>query len=233
VARIRVFDHLQAYPFWLVDLSATLFTGSAFTPIFGFQNCTSPEIAVEMAEVREGNWFYPHHHIKSATVSSITLSRGVQFIDSDFYKWFMKALQGQGVVKRDIMLIHYFSISPVTLASQIADDGAGVLLGALPAAGAGGAMMAKILKAMPKAALPSFLATQVAGAAMATASQFVPGLNSPIEFAPRFPAKAWKLKKCLPSRWKAGSDFDATSGEVSIAELELAPHRIEELSLAP
>lgn len=231
--RIRIFDHLQVFPFWIVDLSATLFTGSAFTPIFGFQNCTAPEITVEMAEVREGNWFYAHHHIKSATVSSMTLSRGVQFFDSDFYKWAMKAIQGQGVVKRDLMLIHYFSISPVSLAAQIADEGAGALIGALPAAGVGGAMMAKIVKAMPPGALPSFLATQIGGAAVATAQQFTSGMNSPVEFAPRFPAKAWRLKGCVPARWKAAGDFDAGAGDVSVAELEIQPHKIEELSLAP
>ena len=228
--RIRIFDHLQLFPFWLVDLSATLFTGSAFTPIFGFSSCTSPEISVEQGEVREGNWFYPHHHIKSATVSSMTLSRGVQFMDSDFYKWFMKALQGQGVVKRDLMLIHYFSISPVSLAFQGAEVDPRVMLGAIPAAGIGGAMMAKIIKAMPKAALPSFLAPQIAGAATAVIEHLT-GANSPIEFAPRFPAKAWKLKACLPTRWKPSGDFDASSSDVSIAELEIQPHRIEELSL--
>lgn len=230
--RIRVLDHLQAYPFWLVDLSSSLFTGSAFTPIFGFQSCTSPEITADVAEVKEGNWFYPHHHIRGATVGSISMARGVKFFDSDFYKWTLKALQGQGIVKRDLMLIHYFAISPVALADQLSDDGAGVLLGALPAAGAGGAMMTKIIRAMPPGALPTFLATQLGGAAAASAQTFG-SVNSPAEFAPRFPAKAWKLKKCLPTRWKAASDFDAASGDVSVAELEIAPHSIHELSLAP
>ena len=46
------------------------------------------------------------------------------------------------------------------------------------------------------------------------------------------PARAFLLKDCIPTRYKMGSDFDATSGQVSIAELEIHPHYIEEIALA-
>ena len=53
----------------------------------------------------------------------------------------------------------------------------------------------------------------------------------PFEFTPRLPAKAWLLHDCIPTRFKSGSDFDAASGDVSIAEIEFAPEMFEEISL--
>lgn len=226
MARPRILDHLQVYPFWIVDLSWSAFGGMAFTPLLGFQGCPSPEITLELQEVNEGNWFYPQHHIRKATVGEMVLTRGVQFYDSDFYKWVIKALQGQGVVKRDLMLVHYFAISPVTIAEQARNGGVAGTLNVLGLAGIQGAMMAKIFKASPVGGA-QILGAQGAGMAL-QATGFAP----PVDHAPRFPAKAWILRKCLPTRWKAGGDFDAMSGDISIAELGLQPHRIEEVSVA-
>ena len=48
---------------------------------------------------------------------------------------------------------------------------------------------------------------------------------------PFLPGKAWLLWDCLPTRYKAASDFDASGSEVSIAELEVQPHAITEMTL--
>jgi hypothetical protein len=45
------------------------------------------------------------------------------------------------------------------------------------------------------------------------------------------PGRVWVLWSCLPTRYKAGTDFDASSAEVSMMELELQPHAIEEIVL--
>ena len=45
------------------------------------------------------------------------------------------------------------------------------------------------------------------------------------------PGRAWVLWDCIPTRYKAGSDFDANSADVSIMELELQPHAVEEIVL--
>lgn len=50
--------------------------------------------------------------------------------------------------------------------------------------------------------------------------------------AERTPGRAWLLHGCLPTRYKAGSDFDASSSDVSIAELEITPEHIDEITLA-
>lgn len=49
--------------------------------------------------------------------------------------------------------------------------------------------------------------------------------------APKYPARAFVLYDCLPGRYKTGSDFDASGGEISIKELEIHPELIEEISL--
>lgn len=48
----------------------------------------------------------------------------------------------------------------------------------------------------------------------------------------RIPARAWYLQGCLPTRYKAGSDFDANSSEVSIAELEFQPEDGVEMTIS-
>jgi len=48
----------------------------------------------------------------------------------------------------------------------------------------------------------------------------------------RTPGRGWILYDCLPIRYKAGSDFDATSSEVSVQELEVQPEHVAELTLA-
>jgi len=46
------------------------------------------------------------------------------------------------------------------------------------------------------------------------------------------PAKFWLLSGCVPTRYKAGSDFDAKTGEVSISELDIAMRLFKEISLS-
>jgi phage tail-like protein len=51
------------------------------------------------------------------------------------------------------------------------------------------------------------------------------------EIAQFLPGRAWLLWDCIPTRYKAGSDLDAASGEVSIMELDLQPHAVTEFAL--
>jgi phage tail-like protein len=53
-----------------------------------------------------------------------------------------------------------------------------------------------------------------------------------LSLAERLPGRAWVLHDCLPVRYKPGDDFDATSGAVSIQELDVQPEHISELTLA-
>lgn len=51
------------------------------------------------------------------------------------------------------------------------------------------------------------------------------------EAAAFVPGRAWVLWNCIPTRYKAATDFDATSGEVSIMELDVQPWSMTEFAL--
>ena len=47
----------------------------------------------------------------------------------------------------------------------------------------------------------------------------------------RIPGRVWMLNDCIPTRYKAGGGFDATSGAVTIQELEIQPEHIVEVTV--
>lgn len=47
----------------------------------------------------------------------------------------------------------------------------------------------------------------------------------------RIPGRAWMLSGCIPTHYKASSDLDPLSSEISIMELTLQPQDIQEFSL--
>jgi hypothetical protein len=53
-----------------------------------------------------------------------------------------------------------------------------------------------------------------------------------LSLAERLPGRAWVLHNAIPVRYRPGDDFDATSGAVSIAELDVQPEHVTELTLA-
>lgn len=50
------------------------------------------------------------------------------------------------------------------------------------------------------------------------------------DFLLRVPGKVWYLFNCLPTRYKAGGDLDSRSSDISIAELEIQPEVVSEIS---
>lgn len=51
------------------------------------------------------------------------------------------------------------------------------------------------------------------------------------EFVKRVPGRGWLLKNCLPADWKAASDFDGLTQDISVQTLELAYEEFDEISL--
>ena len=231
------YRHPERVSFWLFDAGPfSPFALPLLTPLLGFSSITAPEITAEFQEISEANWIFKKKIIKKADVSNITLSRGVTFYDSDFWRWMMAALTGDmtgikftipGIPvgiglqvggytpRRMLMLVQFFTRSPINPgAGGEAAIEAGLFL---TAAGLTGAGLSSVL---------SLNAVLLAASAALTAA--APGA---FEFAARIPAKAWLLHQCLPARYKVGGDFDALSSAVSIAELELAVEMVEEVSL--
>lgn len=237
MSREPLLDWLQAFPFWLMDVAPVESLAlPIFTPLSGFATIVAPEITVELQDIKEGNWHFKRHSIKSADVSQMTLTRGATFADSDFWRWIVASITGDTAwqlklpfipptriggpsPRRQLVLIQYFARNPFGnlpfAAAAIATGLASSVASGIAAASGGGT-----------------IAGTIGGAtvALGAAATAITG-GSPIDFVGRVPARAWVLHGCLPTRYKVGSDFDANSGEVSIAELDLKPELIEEISL--
>lgn len=226
MARSNLSDFLQVYAFWLMDVHPIEGYGlPIFNPLAGFNTISAPGLEIETTEIYQGNWPYPTRVVKGARTSDITLTRGVTFFDSDFWRWTLAAVTGNtenfrlGLLpqlpiggpspRRRLVLVHFFTHSPV-----------GGMLQALPWLGAG---------ASESASLATLATNPLSGKKRVKIGRVGVG---PFEFVERLPAKAWFLHECVPTRFKSGGDFDARSGEISIAELDIAPDWIEEISLA-
>ncbi len=191
-------------------------------PIAGFQGISMPEITMEMQDISEGNNLFRKHTIKKGDVSSITLTRGARFFDADFWNWSIAALTGNtgGInfgqaralslggpsPRRNLLLVQFFRNFPLPLGPVPTDAG-------------------RVAATVTAGAATAGLVAASGGSALFALGAFADGV-------PKLPARAWMLEGCLPMRYKPGSDFDATSGQISIMELEVAIEGMEEISLA-
>ncbi len=226
-------DYLQAYAFWLMDVAPIDAIGlPLFTPIFGFTRITAPEVSYGIRKIKEGNWFYPRRVMDgSAEVSPIVMERGVYFADSDFYRWTQAGIYGQtgrtagaftsGIPgptpRRTFLLVQFFPRSPfrnTTANEAVAAAGLVALAGTTGGFGETGTALGGISAGVTAGLFAGF------------------GALSPQDLAVRIPAKAWLLKGCIPMRYKAASDFDATSSQISMQELEIDYEEFEEVALA-
>lgn len=181
MARNRLSDLLQSYPFWLLDISPSARPPFVVLggPLYGFSQITHPELVAEVEEVRQWNTYYKPRNYVGADVTVVTLFRGTRFYDSSFYTWLDRSIAGEDVPARNLLLIQFMGAN----------------------AGFGGDLPAPI----------------------------TPDLVEVI----RIPGKAWILWEAIPIRYKTGSDLEAASGEVSVAELDIQTTRIDEFSLDP
>lgn len=236
MARNAITDLLQVNSFWLMDVAPIdQLAVPVLTPLFGFSSISAPELTLETYDVGEANALFRKKVIKKGEVSNVTLTRGITFYDSDFWRWTMAALRGSttgadlgltvaqigGVTpRRDLVLIQYFRRNPFGVPA--ADGSQSVVATALQAAASAGVLAGAAASRNSAAALGALVSA--AGVAASPVGPFS-------TFA-KLPARAWLLTGCLPVRYKPGSDFDASSGEVSVAELDVAVEGLEEISLA-
>lgn len=233
MARSWSADHLQAYPFWLVDIAPLgAMSLPIFNPFMGFASITAPEINVTVETITEANWIFDKKIVTGASVGPMTLARGTTWYDSDFWHWIMASLKGDlseftagaipllrtgGVTpRRTMMLIHFFNRMITSPFDKNADLKAVITTSALVGVGA----------AVGGGALAGVSAAGTVGVAAAAWSM----LGIPFEFASRIPAKIYILYGCVPSRYKLDGDFDARSGEVSLQELEMQVEMVEHKS---
>lgn len=240
MARNAISDFLSDANFWLVDVAPIEnIAAPLFLPIAGFHSISAPEVTLEMFEINSANSYWHKKIVKKAEVSTLTLQRGVRFYDSDFWNWTMTALYGDtstpalnfkmGAVsalggaagggfsfgglggptpRRNLLLVHFFRNFPLPLGPIPSDAGR---------------VAASVIGAGVTAA--------VAGAAGGPQTSLLAAASF-VDAVPKLPARAWFLNGCLPTRYKAGSDFDAASGQISLMELDVAVESMEEISLA-
>lgn len=217
MARPALTDFLQAHTFWLMD-AGLLGPDNlpVFTPLAGFASVTAPEMNLELEEVTEGNSFSRKKYVKRVDTGGISLTQGVNFANSDFWRWARNAAGGAYSLtpfpttpRRDLVLTQFFPRWP------------GASLSTVGVAAAAAATIAF--------SISGSLATGVSLVASAGAATIAP-LGSRTGTI-RVPARAWVLSGCIPTRYKAGSDFDAANAAISIAELDLAVEEMDEIGL--
>jgi phage tail-like protein len=198
--------------------------------LFGFSKISAPEINAEVETFKDGTFLYNRTVVKGGSVGSVTFERAASMFDADFYDWIMFTLHGnkdfedggtlgkiasfltgggRTTPRRNLLIVQFTNINLAGASTALKI--AGTVAIATITAGLGGVTGAAI------------------GAAAVGGAMHV-GIG-PFEFATRIPARAWLLHECLPIRYKAGSDFDASSAAISLQELEVQPEQIEEFSL--
>jgi phage tail-like protein len=111
MARLRITDRLQQYPFWLADIQPNLNPPFfVVNPLLGFSSISAPEIAVENNAYRPLNSMYQRHMPQAATVSPITLRRGAVFTAEDFFRWTKRYIEGDDQSRRNLLLIHFMGL---------------------------------------------------------------------------------------------------------------------------
>ena len=218
-------DKLMSFQYHLLDVDFSMSVPPwVLLPSAGFSSISAPEIAIETETIEEGVDPFIHHTLKKASTNTLTLQKGVSAFNSDFWRWTMACLRGDngwspGLIptgppkipgkRRTMLLMHYTGISPEGLGAALSEASGPVekiRAGLLGAAGGGAAAAAQTIKVL-------------------TGGLIDLGITS-------VPGKVYMLIDCLPTRYKPASDFDAASSEVSLEELDIVFHRMEEMSLS-
>lgn len=237
MARLSLSEHLQNFCFNLLDVAPISPRAlPVFLPGSSFSSVTAPEINIEMQDIPEGNALFTKRVIKKGEISSITLQRGATAYDSDFYRWMMVALTGRPKffggrtpvqlggpsARRTLLLVHFFrhSILPQARTAGINAAASAAVSGILSGIDGGAAT-----------GVFGGAVTAVGAAAGAVGALAGQGSPLPLGTAVRLPARAWLLQGCLPTKYKAGGDFEATNADVSIMELEIAVEAVQEFAL--
>lgn len=113
MARSQAQDFLQGFRFHVEMLGdqtnyLTLDGDSAVRPggRAGFQSCTLPEVSAEATEYREGTFKYTRKFSGVASVTDLSLMRGLALNDTALFSWMMDAIGG-GEHRRDITVKQY------------------------------------------------------------------------------------------------------------------------------
>lgn len=206
MSRSRLRDVLQSYPFWLVDISPELTPPFfALLPVYQFSTITAPEVTLTEREINQCNSLYSVKVIESGAVNSLTLTRGATVADGDFWRWIRQCAHGHSNTDKSFLLIQFMNVNFRW------DQAGGVPAG----------------EALAQLALG--LGSTATGV-VTTIMNGIPGMKSDA-WHPRTPVRSWLLQNCKATRYKTAGDFDASSSEVSLMEVDLSMEAFEEIAL--
>lgn len=210
MARSGYVDLLQSHRFWAFDAGSL--TMPVFNPLFGFNSISSPEISLETETFKDGTFPFMRTVAKGATASSLTFTRGVAPWDGDFYDWIARWVYGS-----------YDSVSSVNK----------VIRQALNSDTEFDLRRDIVLVHFTRIDPIYTISRSISGTGTTITQDDLAGLGGigPFSVLTKIPGKAWRLRGCVPLRYKAGSDFDAQQAAMSIGELEIQPESIEEFNL--
>lgn len=100
MARPQADDLLQNFRFQVVDTDAEGFLDTTA----GFNNVTTPEVSVEVAEYREGNRKYTRKQPGVPTVEAATLQRGIALTETQFASWMLEKVLGGSPYRTDLLI---------------------------------------------------------------------------------------------------------------------------------
>jgi phage tail-like protein len=219
-ARTQLDDSLLSHQFHLIDVDMRPPFNPPFVlwPAAGFSSITAPEVTVETEEISEGTSDYTYKVLKRASVSDLSLAKGVSMFNTDFWRWITGALSG----KNEVSLGLTANIAPVPPARRrnlMLLQSSGLSVRGIIHILESGTIMEKINAAtlLPAAAASSFVSESID---MLTQGVFDLGMLA-------VPGRAYMLFDCLPIRYKVGTDFSALEASVSIEELDLSYTRFE------
>lgn len=209
MARPRIEDFYHNFRFHLIDVTPTSGVTIpnlilALSPQIGFQSVSSPELTLEVKEIKPGNRPHPHKSPKSASYGDIVLSRGVFVGDDEFYKWIRQAQYGRGQYKRNLLLVQMHSYSRAERPSSRLEQ-----IGAASASAVASSSFGAIGDLISGVAVES-------GADISNIA-----------------SRVWRLDGCFPKVYKPASDFDASESGISVQELTLDVDFFDEHTFGP
>ena len=79
-------------------------------PDAGFTNCTTPEVTLDSADYREGQFLYTRKMAGIPSMSDITISKGIARKEGRFWRWMKACVEGNGNYRNDFDIRHYHRV---------------------------------------------------------------------------------------------------------------------------
>lgn len=207
MARLSLTDYLQNHTFWLMDIGPINARAlPVLTPLYGFSSITAPALTAQVKTIKPGNHVHAVTVVTGAEEAPITLQRGAGLGDAEFYRWIKACISGNPANRSALagfgtIVFVRRNLLLIQFLPRLPFTTGGTTLNSV---GAGGGLLGGFLQSL---------------------------IPAPFEGGLRLPARAWVLKGCLATKYKAGSTFNATDASVSVMELEVIPEEVSEVNL--